>query len=108
MNKATLATFGAIGLTLILVASATAQSSYLHVDIPFNFNVGEQELSSGKYTVRILAHGGALIIQSEDSKKAAVSLSNSMYPPRNLRGGQLVFNLYGTQYFLSSVSWPEG
>ena len=101
------ATVSAIGLALILVASASAQTWRLSADIPFSFNVGDQEMQSGRYTVTILGDS-ALLIQSVDSKKTALSLSNSMLTPSNLKNGKLMFNLYGDQYFLSSVSWPEG
>jgi hypothetical protein len=109
MKKAILATFSAIGLTVILVATTQAQTLKLAADIPFNFNVGNVAMDSGKYTVKIVGDG-VLVIQSEDSsRKVAMTFSNAMTPPRNLRNnGRIVFNLYGNQYFLSSVSWPTG
>lgn len=101
------AAVSAIGLALILVASASAQTWRLSADVPFSFNVGDREMQSGKYTVTILGDS-ALLIQSVDFKKTAMSISNSMFTPRNLKNAKLVFNRYGDQYFLSSVSWPGG
>ena len=108
MKKAILATFSAIGLTVILVATTQAQTVKMAANIPFNFNVGNVVMNSGKYTVKVVGDG-VLIIQSEDSRKIAMTFSNAMTPARNLRDkGQFSFNLYGNQYFLSSVSWPTG
>ena len=107
MMTKVLATVSAIGLALILVASASAQNWRLSADIPFSFNVGAQEMQSGKYTVTILGDS-ALLIQSVESKKTAMSISNSMLTPSNLKNAKLMFNRYGNQYFLSSVSWPGG
>lgn len=101
------AAVSAIGLALILVATASAQTWKLSADVPFSFNVGDREMQSGKYTVTILGDS-ALLIQSVDFKKTAMSISNSMLTPSNLKNAKLVFNRYGDQYFLSSVSWPGG
>jgi hypothetical protein len=101
------ATVAAIGLALILVATASAQYWRLTADIPFSFNVGDQEMRSGRYNVTILGDS-ALQIRSFENKEVAVTLSNAMNTPRNVKGAKLVFNLYGNQYFLSSVSWQDG
>ena len=98
-----------IGTALILVTTASAQSRTLAAHIPFNFNVGDVKMSSGKYTVEMLGSPTALVIRSAEDQKAAISLTIVAITPQDLkRGGRLVFNHYGDEYFLSEVSWAEG
>ncbi len=106
MKRTILSAFFTIGTGLILVTTASAQYWRLAADIPFDFNVGDAKMSSGKYTVQMLDN--TLLIRSENNQKAIFTLSNAAITPQDLRRASLVFNHYGEEYFLSAVSWPEG
>jgi len=99
--------FFTIAITMLLATSALAQGSRLLVDIPFDFNVGDVKMSSGKYTIKALS-ATTLQIKSADSDRAVVSVSNIAASPQDLTASQLVFTQYGNRYFLSSVDWFKG
>ena len=107
--KTILTSIFALVLVLAIAGPALAQDWVLAADIPFNFNVGDSNLPSGKYTVRIFGGTGTfLVVRSSDNKKAIISLASTADTPRGLKNGKLVFNAYGDQYFLSSVYWAQG
>src|SRR5262245_25072495 len=97
----------AIVITVVLVTAAVAQSLRLSADIPFDFNVGDVKMSSGRYTVKALS-GTTLLVKSTDSGKWVVSLSDAATSPADLKSAQLVFTQYGDQVFLSAVDWAKG
>jgi len=107
MKAGVRAAFLTIAITLIAMMTGFAQSARLSADIPFDFNVGEVKLSSGKYTVKALSPT-MVVVKSADSDKSAVSLYNAATTPQDLKGSQLVFTQYGNQYFLSGVDWATG
>jgi hypothetical protein len=103
------------GLTMIMlviaialataVASANAQSAKkLVADIPFEFVVGDQTLSSGEYTLKsTTAPESGLIIQNVGGKSEAMRLTFAIEPRQNRRSARLVFHRYGQRYFLAEV-----
>jgi hypothetical protein len=99
--------FFTIAITLILTTTAFAQAARLSVDIPFDFNVGNVQMSSGKYTVKALS-ATTLQIKSAESDRSVVSISNIAATPQDLKTSQLVFIQYGNRYFLSAVDWLKG
>src|SRR2546423_1241224 len=107
MQKTIIRTFCALAVTLIVVTSAIAHDWKMSADIPFDFNVGDTRMTSGKYTVESVSNG-AVVVRSAQGKQAALSLSNAVITPRYLNTARLIFNKYGEQYFLSTMSWPDG
>jgi hypothetical protein len=83
-----------------------AQSDTLVVNIPFEFNVGKAMLPSGEYGIKIVSPT-TLMIQSKDGHQAAFAVTIGVSSPKGEDTGKLVFNRYGTQYFLSKV-WGAG
>ena|SRR5437867_8978848 len=108
MKKTILTTICTLGAALILVTSALASDWKMSADIPFDFNVGNTRMASGKYTVEIAVNGTITVRSAENEKAAAISLSNNAITPRYLKNARLVFNNYGDQYFLSTLSWRDG
>jgi hypothetical protein len=99
----------AVGVVVILTAvspaAVQAQSTGLHVNIPFEFHVGDRVLPPGKYTL-FLRSGTALTI-SDEKGSSAVRLTNAINRPEAKKAGEsiLVFVGYGTSYFLEEVRW---
>ena len=82
-----------------------AQSDMLLVNIPFEFNVGKAMLPSGEYHIKLSPT--TLMIQSKDGHQAAFASTIGVSSPKAEDIGKLVFNRYGTQYFLSKVWGPQ-
>jgi hypothetical protein len=74
-------------------------------NIPFNFTVGSQPLPAGQYSVKPLSQA-AVLVQSEDSRSAAIVLTMAAQANKTQEVGKLVFNRYGDQYFLSQIWTP--
>src|SRR5689334_18579528 len=94
-----------IAMTLA-VFPALAQSTALRANIPFPFMVNEVEFTPGIYTAQLTSSRQVLEIRSEDGKKAAFVLLLAAHSNRAQHHGLFVFSGYGSQYFLSKVSWP--
>ena len=77
----------------------------LILNAPFNFTVEQQKMPAGTY--RILVEHGWLQIRNEDSNKAAMVLTLPVSGKSPEGIGQVVFNRYGSRYFLSQVWLPE-
>jgi hypothetical protein len=83
-----------------------AQSDMLVANIPFEFNVGKAILPSGEYGIK-LVNPTTLMIESKKGHQAAFATTIGVSSPKGEHTGKLVFNRYGTQYFLSKV-WRGG
>jgi len=84
-----------------------AQSDPLVANIPFEFNVGKAVLPSGEYGIK-LVNPTTLMIESKKGHQAAFTTTIGVSSPKREDIGKLVFNRYGTQYFLSKVwRWGE-
>jgi len=101
--------FGFLGLGLLLaVSAAQAQETRVKASIPFDFVVGNQILPAGEYMVSSLGSTNeALVIRSDDSKTAILSLTNSCSSSKPSDTSKLVFHRLAGRYFLSQV-WAEG
>jgi hypothetical protein len=107
MNRRVFNTLVAISLFGMLAAPAVqAQSGMQVANIPFQFNVGKAALPAGEYHVKQM-NTSTLMIQSKDGHRAAVALVTVVSSSKEGDKGKLVFNRYGTQYFLSKV-WTAG
>jgi len=98
-----------LGLGLLLaVSAAQAQETRVKASIPFDFVVGNQILPAGEYMVSSLGSTNeALVIRSDDSKTAILSLTNSCSSSKPSDTSKLVFHRLSGRYFLSQV-WAEG
>ena len=111
MKKALFAFVMTVNLCVALaIAPVHAQSrDALVVNVPFAFNVGQQTLPAGKYTLvrgSSILSPGVWTIRGEDAH--AMLLAN----PGNDETGQvdpkLIFNRYGDTRFLATISAPSG
>ena len=91
------------------VMSADAQvSTKLVANIPFEFIVGNNEMSAGQYDIDRLTSGG-MAIRIRDSKngKSTTRLTSPIVKTTAPERGKLVFHRYGNSYFLAEV-WRAG
>jgi len=93
------------GLFLVLaVAKVPGQTpTKVVVNVPFDFMAGKANLKAGTYSIRRL-NGNALSIRSADGRTSAIVNAPLTIGSRDFKAGErLVFNRYGTEYFLSQV-----
>ena len=110
MKKNTLPILAILGLTTLLVASPVSarSSAVMWASIPFEFTVGKTVLPAGQYTVKTdYVSSGVLLIQGSDGGHSVMILTNTAYANHSMDETLLVFNRYGSQYFLSKV-WTAG
>src|SRR5882724_11693841 len=90
-----------------LTASLHAQTMNMQASIPFDFQIGSTVLPSGEYSIR--HSGGVLFVkQTSGAHKGGMFLTvGEDRPVGSSASGTLLFNRYGSTYFLSKV-WPAG
>jgi hypothetical protein len=94
-----------LGLFFMLaIASVNAQTpSRVEVNIPFDFSAGKGTLKAGSYSIRRTSRN-VLAIRSADGKTTALVNAPLTIDSRGSKAGErLVFNQYGSQYFLSQI-----
>jgi hypothetical protein len=97
-------------LSLLLVAgSAIAQTVHVCANIPFNFAVGNKTLPAGTYDVGTIGNsdGKTLLLKGRGSNASTLVGSNVAQNLRPANQTKLVFNRYGSRYFLSQI-WVAG
>ena len=97
-------------LSLLLVAgSAIAQTVHVRGNIPFNFAVGNKTFPAGTYYVGTIDHRDSriLLLQTRDGKASMMVGSNAAENLAPADKTKLIFNQYGSRYFLSEI-WMAG
>ena len=114
MNKQITSHLKLVGLIIsfVLVAGSTAaygQGSKRQVaDIPFQFQVGNETLPAGQYSVAASSSTGeTLRISSRATNATIFRLSSPLAQLETASKGKLVFHQYGGEYFLAEV-WSAG
>lgn len=95
----TLALFGTLSAT-----SAQAQSGRVKVNVPFPFMVADRVLPAGEY---VLSNSDHKVMIGEAHKSIAMLLTNYVRGRKAPETGQVVFQCYGRQCFLSEI-WAPG
>ena len=86
-----------------LTASLHAQTMNLQATIPFEFRIGSMVLPSGEYSIRHSA-GVLFVQQTSGAHKGGAFLTVGEDRPAGAKAaGTLLFNRYGSTYFLSKV-----
>ena len=107
MKKQIMRTLLGLATLTVLAASVYAQSARrMRAHIPFDFVVAGRQLPAGDYTVRRVTKDSesALVIQSEDGRRAATVFTNS--GGREAARAELGFRRRGESYFLAEISIP--
>ena len=101
--------FGFLGLGMLLaVSAAQAQETRVKANIPFDFVVGNKVLPAGEYMVVTEGSSNqAVVIRSDDTKSAVLSLTQACSSIRPSDKTKLVFHTLAGRYFLSQV-WMQG
>ncbi len=100
----------AVAVSLTLAAAiGSAQSSVKGVaDIPFDFHVGNATLPPGQYTVKSgFPTSDSICFQSKDGSRNAMAMTIAVTQGKRDGPMKLVFNRYGSSYFLSQVWNPD-
>jgi hypothetical protein len=85
------------------VASANGQSVETRAHIPFQFAVGDHNLTAGAYRLcSITPAGDALRIDSRSNTKVS-AMQRTMPASGQAKQAMLVFHRYGERYFLAEV-----
>lgn len=102
--KMTIATVLIILATFGACVGAAAQSQTLKADIPFAFTVGRTFLPAGEYTISSPLSG--VVHVSNDDRRLAAMVTT--FPGDHSHDSQvkLVFNKYGSEYFLHRILSP--
>jgi hypothetical protein len=91
------------GLLALPVAHAQWSTS-IHGNIPFDFQVGKATFPAGEYVVsRNINSPMILTLASLDRKTGAIMFRASPTLGGSAQNAQLVFNRYGSTYFLREV-----
>jgi hypothetical protein len=92
----------------VSLTSAFAQSGHLlKVDLPFAFEVNNQQFPAGQYRVSIDASLPAVLLQGVKSKQAMYTISSPLRSEKIREKASLVFTCYNDRYFLSKI-WMTG
>ncbi|HVN83185.1 MAG TPA: hypothetical protein VMW38_29645 [Terriglobia bacterium] len=103
--QATLAV--AVSIMLVVAVGSAQTPSRGSADIPFNFHVGNATLPAGPYQVNSgYPTTDSLSIRSKDGSKGAIVMTSAVAPMKADGTSKLVFNQYGSEYFLSEVWNP--
>ncbi len=110
MKKHLLQAISGIALILMLsVSGAFAQSSeVLIANIPFSFHIGQLILPAGEYVVKPVSTTANkyIKIRSVDSAHIMMLLTVPVGTKSGDQDAKLVFNQYGSHYFLSKIVSP--
>ena len=104
--------FAVIVLVSSLAVAAKAQQpgrTKLITNIPFQFNVGNETLPAGEYTLLpVMADSSNVVLKIQGSdRKAGIMFSTTTVEGKPQNRTILVFHRYGDKYFFAHA-WIEG
>ena len=109
MNRKTFVFVGMLGAVLaVMTMPVMAQNRELTAEIPFDFTICTQQLPAGKYKVVPMtsATTNLLLVHSEDNRSAEIACTHDIRGNKPVSAGKLIFNRYGSQYFLAELWFP--
>jgi len=102
--KNNLAVLAVLALAAVAAVPASAQSTTLKANIPFEFSAGTSVMPAGDYTVKGGWGSSSVLIRSDDSSAAAYLAAQAGQTARGSEGNsKLVFHRVGDQYFLRQI-----
>jgi len=102
MNRNFFGILTTMTMALLISVPLSAQTT-ARVTVPFDFTVGQTQMSAGTYDINPLAHE-AIVVRNTKEARSALSIVRSERSRNSDSGTKLVFNRYGDKYFLSQVS----
>ena len=85
-------------------AKISAQADQSSATVPFSFLIGSTRLPAGAYTIS-QAWNRTVLAQSE---KQEASAQDQVRSDRELQRGKLIFQRYGSEYFLHAILSSSG
>ena len=101
---------GIMTLLIVLmqaIPQAPAQSVRIEVNIPVEFVVGNTSLPAGHYRIEPIAPHVSWLVGSDASHSLAIFATVGIQVRDTRVNAELVFNRYGSTYFLSQIWSPE-
>ena len=98
---------GCLCLAVSLTSAVAQSSQMLTVDLPFAFQVNNQQFPAGHYRVSVDDGLPAVRLQNVESKQSAFSISSPIQSGKTREVPSLVFTRYDDRYFLSKI-WMTG
>jgi hypothetical protein len=96
----------AILICMVVGASAQEATRTKSVRIDFDFYAGKKLMPAGAYIVSLVRNNDTqklILIQQQDGKSQAIIASVPNRNKADLKPGAILFNKYGSQYFLAGV-----
>jgi hypothetical protein len=96
----------AILICIVVGASAQEATRTKQVKIDFDFYAGKKLMPAGDYIVSLLQNGNTqrlILIQRQDGNSQAIIASVPNRNKADLKPGAILFNKYGSHYFLAGV-----
>ena len=91
----------------LLVLAVSLQAQQVRVSIPFNFTVGNQNMPGSNYQILRISDNDELFALRNLNDTSQAILFHAR--PDELDGqAKLVFDHYGSDYFLSQIVTPDG
>jgi len=106
MNRNFFGILTTMTMALLISVPLSAQTT-ARVTVPFDFTVGQTQMSAGTYDINPLAHE-AIVVRNTKEARSALSIVRSERSRNSDSGTKLVFNRYGDKYFLSQISCGFG
>ncbi len=97
----------AIVLVGVLALSAAAADWKMHVNVPFEFQIGEARLPAGLYTISRYNSNGVLQITGENGKATMFAMTRPVGTGK-IEAPRAVFHVFGDRYYLSQVRLTTG
>ena len=92
----------------LAIGAASGQSTEpLTFRTPFAFVVGDQVLTAGEYTIRVVSVTGSLSVGSADGTAHVFVNSRPLQKLETESRFKLVFHRYGAHYYMSEI-WTPG
>jgi len=91
------------GVTLMTAASASAQSSVVEVNVPFNFTVNNTSLPAGGYSFGFDRMQPDVLVVRDRARNVKARYAGERGALSLGKTNALIFHRYDDQYFLSEV-----
>lgn len=89
-------------LATVCFAQMASAEALMVVDVPFNFTADKTEMSAGRYVVSRITEN-TIALHPENGAKSLFVLTNAAERNGADDRGELVFDRFGSRYFLAEV-----
>lgn len=103
MKNQILRSIAIFGLFLMLAMTSVQAQSRVEVKVPFDFAIGKVQFKAGTYSFRKVTDNTLTVRDVNGEGTTLVDAPLTIGSRSSKAGERLVFNQYGTQYFLSQV-----